>query len=230
MPKEGKWYRCTDCAAMIPGKDLIDGKCPYCGSSNIERSRLDVVLAGEKKKDIKMANALMVIQPYWYEGTWVFDDVSMGLEKEPLEGRFEGELGEIMELVRLMGGGLSKLIDYLVKDIPNARSGFMLLFSSQPFAGYQVELTRVREEYGGWTYKAKDYRAEPWLPSTLFRYFDDAPESLYIKAEPRRAKYDRIRELVALRDRIEKLEQLVGKLTLENEALREERNKPNDIP
>jgi len=175
-----------------------------------------------------MANDIMVIEPYWYKGTWVFNDVSMGLEKEPLEGRFEGDLGEIMELAGLGGGGLSEMIDYLIKDIPNVHKGFILLFSSQPFAGYQVELTRVREEYGGWTYKAKDYRAEPWLSPTLLRYFEIAPESLYVKAEPWRGIYNPI-EVTALKDRIEKLEQLVGNLTLENEALRRERNKPNDI-
>jgi len=161
----------------------------------------------------------MVIEPYWYQDTWVFDDASKGLEKEPLEGRFEGELGEIMELARLAGGGLSEMIDYLVKDIPNARSGFILLFSSQPFGGYQVELTRVREEYGGWTYQAKDYHVKPWLPPTLLRYFEIAPGSLYVKAEPWRGMYDPV-EIATLKDRIEKLEQLVGKLTLENDLLK----------
>ena len=78
-----------------------------------------------------MANVLMVIQPYWYLDTWVFDDASRGLDKEPFVQ------------------GIPDMIDYLVKDIPNARSGFILLFSSQPFAGYQAELTRVREENGG---------------------------------------------------------------------------------
>ena len=29
-----------------------------------------------------MVNALMVIAPYWYQGTWVFDDESAGLNKE----------------------------------------------------------------------------------------------------------------------------------------------------
>jgi len=170
-----------------------------------------------------MANVLMAIEPYWCKDTWVFDDVSMGLEEEPLEGRFEGELAEIMELGRLVGGGLPEMIDYLVKGIPSARSGFILLLSSQPFAGYQVELTRVEEEYGGWTYRAKNYRAEPWLPPTLLNYFDTAPESLYVKAEHSRTKHDLIKEVVALKDRIEKLEQLVGKLTLENDALRKGR-------
>jgi hypothetical protein len=175
-----------------------------------------------------MANALMAIEPYWYKGTWVFDDVSMGLEKEPIEGRIEGEMAEIMELVGVTGTGLSKMIDYLVKDIPDARSGFMLLFSSQPFAGYQVELTRVEEEYGGWYYKARNYRAQPWLPPTLLRYFDTAPESLYVRTERSHNEYHLIKEVVALKDRIEELEQLVGKLTLENKSLREGKNKPSD--
>ena len=170
-----------------------------------------------------MASGLMTIQPYWHEGSWVFDDEYVGLEKEPLEGRFEGELGALMELERVLvegEGGLSGMINYLVKDIPNAREGFLLLLSSQPFAGYQAELTRLRKELGGWTYKAKDYGVEPWLPSTLLGYFETTPELLYVKAEPRRAKYDRIREVVALRDRVEQLEQTVGKLTLENDILR----------
>jgi hypothetical protein len=131
-----------------------------------------------------MANVLMVIEPYWYQDTWVFDDASKGLDREPLEGRFEGELAEIMELAGITGTGLSEMVNYLVKDIPNARSGFVLLFSSQAFAGYQVELTQLREEYGGWTYQVKDYRAEPWLPPTLIRYFETAPKSLYVKTEP----------------------------------------------
>jgi len=170
-----------------------------------------------------MANVLMAIEPYWYEGTWVFNDVSLGFEQEPIEGRFEGEMGEMMDIAGITGTGLSEMIDYLVKDIPNARSGFILLFSSEPFAGYQVELTRVEEEYGGWTYRAKDYSAEPWLPPTLLRYFQTAPESLYVKAERGRTKYDLIKEIVALKDRIEALERMVGKLTLENDALRKGR-------
>ena len=162
----------------------------------------------------------MVIEPYWYQGTWVFDDVSLGLEKEPIEGRFEEGLAEIIELAGAIGTGLSEMIDYLVKDIPSARGGFILLFSSQPFVGYQVELTRVREEYGGWTYRAKDYHAEPWLPPTLLRYFNTAPRTIYVEAESSRDKYDLMEEVVTLKNRIEELEQLVGKLTLENDLLR----------
>jgi len=79
-----------------------------------------------------MANTLVITQPYWHKDTWVFDDAYVGLEKEPLEGN----LGEL----EWLGGWLSEMIDWLVKDIPNARKGFILLCSTQPLAGYQVEL------------------------------------------------------------------------------------------
>jgi hypothetical protein len=151
-----------------------------------------------------MANVLMVIEPYWYQDTWVFDDASKGLEKEPFVQ------------------GIPQMIDYLVTDIPNARSGFVLLFSSQPFAGCQVELTRVREENGGYWYSVKNFPVEGWLCPALFRYFETAPESLYIKAEPGRGRYEPS-EVEALKERIEKLEQLVGKLTLENDLLKRDK-------
>ena len=151
-----------------------------------------------------MANVLMVIEPYWYEGTWVFDDPSKGLDKEPFVQ------------------GIAEMIDVLVEDIPNARAGFVLLFSSQPFVGYRVELTLVREEYGGHWYKPKDYYAEGWLCPALLKYFDAPPESLYIGAEPGRGRFEPT-EVVGLRNRIEQLEQLVGKLTLENDILKRDR-------
>ena len=82
-----------------------------------------------------MANVLNVIQPYWYAGTWVFDDASKELDKEPFVQ------------------GIPEMLDELVKEIPNARAGFVLIFSSQPFAGCQAELRRVREENGGCWHK-----------------------------------------------------------------------------
>jgi hypothetical protein len=162
-----------------------------------------------------MANVLMVIEPYGYQDTWVFDDASKGLEKEPLDG-IRGEL----EAAERWLAGTSGMIDYLVKDIPNARQGFTLLCSSQPLAEYQVELKLEGKDGGGYSYKAKDSSAGWWLSPTLLSYTEAPPESLYVKAVPRHSKYDRIREVVALRDRVEKLEQMVGKLTLENDCLK----------
>jgi hypothetical protein len=33
--------------------------------------------------------ALMVIAPYWWSGTWVFDDLAVGLVREPFAERIE---------------------------------------------------------------------------------------------------------------------------------------------
>jgi hypothetical protein len=71
-------------------------------------------------------NAIMVIAPYRYQGTWVFDDASAGLVKEPFVA------------------GVPEMIDVLVKDIPDAGEGFRLLFSAKPFPGHQKELRWLR--------------------------------------------------------------------------------------
>jgi len=113
----------------------------------------------------KMDNILRVITPYWYQGTWVFDDESLALVREPFVA------------------GVPEVIDNLVKEIPDARSGFRLLFASVPFPGYQMELVRVKEEYGGYWYRVKGQSAESWLCPALFKYFEISPETIYVKAE-----------------------------------------------
>ena len=168
-----------------------------------------------------MANALVVIEPYWYQHkyTWVFDDLSKGLEKEPLDG-IHGEGEEFDRWVFQT----SSMIDFLVKDVPSARNGFILLCSSQPLTGYQLELTREREDGDGYLYQIKDSWMGWWLSPALLSYFEAAPESIYLKAEPHRNKHEIIEEVVALRDRVEQLEQMVGKLTLENDLLQRGNN------
>ena len=112
-----------------------------------------------------MKNALMVIAPYRYQDTWVFDDETVGLIKEPFVA------------------GVPEIIDELVKNIPNARTGFRLIFSSAPFPDYQKDFEWLREEYGGHWYRAMDDLKEGWLCPALLRYFDNAPKRLYVKAE-----------------------------------------------
>ncbi len=114
-----------------------------------------------------MSNAIMVIAPYWYEGTWVFDDPGVGLEREPFVA------------------GVPEMIDYLVEDIPGARDGFRLTFSAARFPGYQIEVNWVREEDGGNWYSLDDPPMEGWLCPALFKYFDEAPSSLFLQADPR---------------------------------------------
>jgi len=70
-------------------------------------------------------------------------------------------------------------------------------------------------------YRAKDKGAEGWLCPALFRYFETAPESLYVKAEPSHRQFSIERtELEALKDRVGNLERLVGKLILEYDLLK----------
>ena len=110
-------------------------------------------------------NALLIIAPYWFEGTWVFDDAAVGLTREPF----------VL--------GVPEMIDHLVKGIPNARAGFRLLFSKAPFPGYQLELVWVREETGGNWYRTMDPPQEGWLCPALLRYFTCAPGTIYVRAE-----------------------------------------------
>lgn len=114
-----------------------------------------------------MANQITVIAPYWHEeaATWVFDDPRVGLFQEPFVS------------------GVPEMIDYLVKDIPQARDGFRLLFSKAPFPGYQKRLVWKREEDGGNWYASNDPPMEGWLCPALLHYFDEAPAELYVKAE-----------------------------------------------
>ena len=73
----------------------------------------------------QMPNQINVIAPYWLDDvqTWVFDDERVGLMQEPFVA------------------GADVFLSHLVQDIPNARNGFRLLFSTGPFPGYQHKLT-----------------------------------------------------------------------------------------
>ena len=107
----------------------------------------------------------MIIAPYWYQGTWVFDDESVGLLREPFVE------------------GIPEMINRLVRDIPDTCNGFRLLFSANPFPGYQGELIWERSEYGGNWYRDIETVKSGWLCPALFKYFDAAPKKIYVKAE-----------------------------------------------
>ncbi len=112
-----------------------------------------------------MSNAMMVIFPYRDRDTWVFDDETVGLVREPFVS------------------GIPEMIDVLVKEIVNADKGFRLFFSENAFPGYQAELVLVGEEYGGNWYCWEAKNMQGWLCPALFKYFSEAPKKLYCKAE-----------------------------------------------
>ena len=110
-------------------------------------------------------NALMVISPYKYAGTWVFDDPAVGLKREPFVA------------------GIPEMIDGMVKNIPDADQGFRLLFSTQAFPGYTHKLTWRRGDKTGNWYYCEQLGKEGWLCPGLFRYYKEAPKELYAQAE-----------------------------------------------
>jgi hypothetical protein len=114
-------------------------------------------------------NVMKVIQPYRDKGTWVFDDAATGLRAEPFVN------------------GMPEIIDRLVADIPDAAGGFRLTFSGEDFPDHEMVVDRA-ERYGrGWYYVEPRSGAKGWLCPALFRYFRDAPERIYARADPLRA-------------------------------------------
>ena len=111
------------------------------------------------------SNSLMVIMPYEHAGTWVFDDPAVGLKQEPFIA------------------GIPEMMDEMVKDIPDAKAGFRLLFSTQPFPGHTHKLTWRRGDKTGNWYYSDEYDKEGWLCPGLFKYYRKAPREIYVKAE-----------------------------------------------
>ena len=116
-----------------------------------------------------MANSLMVLFPFKLNGVWMFDDVSVGLSKEPF----------VL--------GMGDILDKATAAVAGAENGFKLFFSATPFPGSTVKLVWQREESGGNWYSCLDFggKMEGWLCPALFKYFHTAPSELYAKPEPK---------------------------------------------
>ena len=105
------------------------------------------------------------IVPYNWYGLLVFDDPEVGLEKEP----FVSGVPQILYNLCSMAG------------IKEPKKGFKLLFSGTEFQGFQIKAERLEPDNGGYWYRVLGQ--EGWLCPALFKYFDEAPETLYIKVE-----------------------------------------------
>lgn len=125
-------------------------------------------LRAQNLKETQVMNSLMVIVPYKYEGVWVFDDVTVGLSKEPFIA------------------GIDTLIDKATANIPDAEHGFRAIFSARQFPGANFKLEWRREESGGNWYYSPEIKQEGWLCPALFKYFSAAPAEIYVKVEPRK--------------------------------------------
>jgi hypothetical protein len=111
-------------------------------------------------------NSILFIHPYKRDGVWAFDDPAVGLMQEPFVA------------------GADTAIDRMVEGIANAEAGVALYFSAAPFPGAKHEFRRIREESGGHWYYSEEFKQEGWLCPALFKYFEQAPERLYVQVKP----------------------------------------------
>ena len=81
--------------------------------------------------------------------------------------------------------GADDSIDRMVQGIPEAVTGFTLLFSATPFPGHQATFEWRRKDLGGNWYYSPDLGIEGWLCPALFRYFEAAPERIYAQFKPK---------------------------------------------
>ena len=125
----------------------------------------------------------MVLYPYMSDhGSWVFDDPNTCLKEEAF----------VMGMSEIIHGCVSK------KKI-HAGKGFKMTFSDEPF-DHDIELTWFKngdltykdandKEHtikGNWYHTGDYFRKGPkagWLCPALFKYFSEAPEKIYVKAE-----------------------------------------------
>lgn len=112
-------------------------------------------------------NAINVIAPYRHLGMWVFDDARVDLVQEPFIS------------------GADAIIDRAVAHIPDAQSGFLMLFSSSPFPDHELRLEWRRVEMDGNWYYSPELDMEGWLCPALLKYFDEAPRELFVQVKPK---------------------------------------------
>jgi len=122
-------------------------------------------------REVQMTNnCIFTIMPYKHHGGWVFDDEKAGLVQEAFVS------------------GIPEIIEWLIAEhgIKGATKGFRLYFSKNPFPGSQLKLKWLRgDDTGNWyeVDMGDGVKEEGWLCPALFKYFDAAPKSIFVRGE-----------------------------------------------
>ena len=77
------------------------------------------------------------------------------------------------------------MIDRVTSHIPDAKRGFIMVFSGTPFPDYHIRLKWKRQEGTGNIYHSDELDADGWLCPALLRYFDDRPCELFVQVKPK---------------------------------------------
>lgn len=112
------------------------------------------------------SNALFIIQPYKALGTWVFDDESRHLLREPF----------VL--------GVPAMIDQKLSQKGITGDQFNLVFTSGILPNADAVLVKENDLSEGAWYNLKDTTQNGWLCPALMQYFDDAPETISILINP----------------------------------------------
>jgi len=126
------------------------------------------------RKVLEANNSILIIQPCFKAGLWVFDDERTGLVDEPFVA------------------GADDLIEYLLSKhgmLPSARAGFTAVFSTLPFPGHHACLVFQSFKNMGSVYIVENDRffrnsagtREVWLCPALNLYFRQSPDRLFIQ-------------------------------------------------
>ena len=110
-------------------------------------------------------NSLLVINPYYDRGSWVFDDEITDLVKEPFVA------------------GMPEMIERLIEknDVKDAKDGFSLTFSKDAFPSMDMSIRKISDEHGGSWYSWDEEDMKGWLCPALLKYFETAPDSIFVK-------------------------------------------------
>ena len=109
-------------------------------------------------------NQINVAHPYLWNGQWVFDDESRGLDKEPFVA------------------GADDMLDH----VTNNGTSCTLLFSKDEFPDYTFKITKAnRTALVGTFYDYDDGKRsiDLWLCPALFKYINPAPQEIYFKVK-----------------------------------------------
>jgi hypothetical protein len=116
-------------------------------------------------------NVINVINPYKWNGMWVFDDPAKGLDKEPLVC------------------GADTMMDILAGENESA----MVVFSSVEFPDHHFYIDWAApgnpmepnsRDDGDWYIAPEFHNHRMWLCPALLKYFDNPPSRIYVKSSP----------------------------------------------
>lgn len=108
-----------------------------------------------------MSNSIFIISPYRLHNTWVFDDPSRDVRREPFVA------------------GIPEIIDAML-GAPRPHR-FTVQFSGVPFPTHQFQLHHVAEQYGGEVYTNPVTKQQGWFCPCFYKYFPVPPKTLFLE-------------------------------------------------